>query len=71
MPTPCAAAGRLQALLPLWVPQALGVHALYQPQRRVPPVLRALLDFLVDWFAVPAHWPAAPAGPARSRRPRV
>lgn len=59
------ASGRLQALLPGWQPQALGVHALYQPQRRVAPVLRALLDFLVEWFAEPGHWPAGPAPYAR------
>ncbi len=57
--------GRLQALLPGWQPQALGVHALYQPQRRVAPVLRALLDFLVEWFGEPGHWPADPAAYAR------
>ncbi|KQP37593.1 LysR family transcriptional regulator [Pseudorhodoferax sp. Leaf274] len=71
---PLLASGRLQALLPGWEPQALGVHALYQPQRRVPPLLRALLDFLVGWFAEPGHWPAAraaPASPARSRRVRA
>lgn len=78
---PLLASGRLQALLPACVPQALGVHALYQPQRRVPPLLRALLDFLVDWFGPGGHWPyagsaasagatgsAATAAPRRSRK---
>lgn len=55
------ASGRLRALLPGYAPPVLGVHALYQPQRRVPPLLRALLDFLVEWFAQDGHWPPAGA----------
>lgn len=54
------ASGQLQALLPGHTPLALGVHALYQPQRRMAPVLRALLDFLVAWFRQDGHWPAGP-----------
>jgi DNA-binding transcriptional LysR family regulator len=71
---PLLASGRLQALLPACVPQALGVHALFQQQRRVPPLLRALLDFLVDWFGPGGHWPhsssAGTAGAARAAAPR-
>lgn len=55
------ASGQLQALLPGYAPPVLGVHALYQPQRRVPPLLRALLDFLVEWFAQDGQWPLAGA----------
>ncbi len=65
---PLLAAGKLQAVLPGYVPQALGVHALFQQQRRVPPLLRALLDFLVDWFAQPGHWPHAGTPPAARER---
>lgn len=47
------AAGRLVALLPGYEPKSLGIHAVFQSNRQMRPVLRALVDFLVEWFARP------------------
>jgi len=45
-------AGRTRAVrLPDWQPQALGIHAIYTSRQHMPPALRALLDYLADWFA--------------------
>ncbi|WCM87554.1 LysR family transcriptional regulator [Acidovorax sp. NCPPB 3576] len=72
---PLIAQGRLTALLPGHVPRTLGVHGVYASRRQVPPALRALLDFLVERFADPAHWqaglpvPAAKA-PVRAKKSR-
>jgi DNA-binding transcriptional LysR family regulator len=59
------AQGRLVALLPEAVPQALGVYGLYGSRRQMPASLRALLDLLVERFADPACWPLSPAAPRR------
>jgi DNA-binding transcriptional LysR family regulator len=48
---PEVAAGRLVEVLPEWQPQALGIHAIYTSRQHMPPALRALLDYLADWFA--------------------
>ena len=48
---PEVAAGRLVEVLPDWQPQALGIHAIYTSRQHMPPALRALLDYLADWFA--------------------
>lgn len=56
-------AGRLVALLPGFEAKALGIHAVFQSHRHMQPVLRALLDFLAEWFARP-EWGA---GPTRQR----
>lgn len=53
-------AGRLVALLPGFEAKALGIHAVFQSHRHMPPVLRALLDFLAEWFARP-EWVLGPA----------
>jgi hypothetical protein len=29
----------------------LGIHGVYSSRRQMPAALRAMLDFLVDWFA--------------------
>ena len=47
---PLIAAGQLVRLLPEHVPQALGIHGVYSSRRQMPAALRALLDFLVEWF---------------------
>lgn len=62
--------GRLVALLPDFAPQSMGVHGIYGSRRQMPAALRALLDFLVERFADPAHWLAAlPARkPGRGQR---
>ena len=40
-------------LLPGFEAKTLGIHAIFQSHRQMPPVLRALVDFLVEWFARP------------------
>lgn len=47
---PLVAQGRLLEVLPDWQPQALGIHAIYTSRQHMPPALRALLDYLADWF---------------------
>ena len=49
---PLIASGQLVRLLPDYVPQALGIHGVYSSRRQMPSALRAMLDFLVDWFRV-------------------
>lgn len=49
---PLIAAGQLVRLLPEHVPQTLGIHGVYSSRRQMPAALRAMLDFLVDWFKV-------------------
>jgi DNA-binding transcriptional LysR family regulator len=44
--------GRLRILLPEWTTSEIGVHALFHPNRHMPPRVRLLLDFLVEKFAV-------------------
>lgn len=52
------AQGRLVALLPDYVPQAMGVHGIYASRRQMSTALRTLIDFLAAWFKVPANWSA-------------
>lgn len=59
------AQGRLVALLPEAVPQALGVYGLYGSRRQMPASLRALLDLLVERFSDPGYWPFSPVAPRR------
>lgn len=47
---PLVERGMLVEVLPDWQPPALGVHAIYTSRQHMPPALRVLLDFLVDWF---------------------
>lgn len=47
---PLIAAGQLVRLLPEHEPRTLGIHGVYGSRRRMPAALRAMLDFLVDWF---------------------
>ncbi|NWK46197.1 LysR family transcriptional regulator [Ralstonia pickettii] len=47
---PLIASGQLVRLLPDYLPQALGIHGVYSSRRQMPAALRAMLDFLVDWF---------------------
>ena len=48
--------GELVALLPQYAPQAMGIHGIYASRQQMPVALRALLDFLVDWFAQRPDW---------------
>ena len=47
---PLIASGQIVRLLPDYVPQVLGIHGVYSSRRQMPAALRAMLDFLVDWF---------------------
>jgi len=53
---PLISSGQLVALLPQWQPQTLGIYAIYASRRQMPAALRALLDFLVAWFAGNPRW---------------
>jgi DNA-binding transcriptional LysR family regulator len=48
---PLIADGRLVALLPDYAPQQMGIYGIYTSRQHMPPALRAMLDFLLDWFA--------------------
>jgi len=48
---PLLADGRLVALLPDCTPQPMGVYGIYTSRQHMPLALRAMLDFLVAWFA--------------------
>ncbi|CAN7655539.1 LysR family transcriptional regulator [Duganella sp. LjRoot269] len=48
---PLIADGRLVALLPGYAPQQMGIYGIYTSRQHMPPALRAMLDFLLDWFA--------------------
>lgn len=52
---PLLASGQLQVVLPAWLPPQMTIYALYPSRRHLPPAVRALLDFLVTWFAT-ARW---------------
>ncbi|RSZ57647.1 LysR family transcriptional regulator [Massilia atriviolacea] len=49
---PMLASGALQQVLPEWTMPALTIYAIYPSRRQLSPSVRALLDFLVDYFAV-------------------
>lgn len=48
--TPLLASGQLVALLPQYQLEELGLYAIYTSRQHQPPRLRALLDFLAEWF---------------------
>lgn len=59
------ARGQLQAVLPDWQPEGLGLYGLYVSRRHMPATLRTLLDFLAARFGPQAPWDiSAPAKPA-------
>ena len=51
--------GALIELLPMQVPQDLGVYGIYLSRDRQPATLRTMLDFLVHWFQNDGEWLAA------------
>ncbi|MGM3187781.1 type 2 periplasmic-binding domain-containing protein [Musicola paradisiaca] len=53
---PPAAGKRLIALFPDAEPTALSVYAVYRSREHMSAALRALLDFLVAWFAANLEW---------------
>ncbi|AJJ11644.1 bacterial regulatory helix-turn-helix, lysR family protein [Yersinia rohdei] len=48
---PHIARGELIKLLPDYQPQAMGIYGIYTSRRQMPGTLRAMLDYLVEWFA--------------------
>lgn len=50
------AGGDLVPLLPTYVPQSMGIHGIYTSRQHMAPALRAMLDFLLDWFANDTTW---------------
>ncbi|KAB8309406.1 MULTISPECIES: LysR family transcriptional regulator [Rahnella] len=53
---PLIASGQLVSLLEGWQPQEMGIYAIYASRRQMPAALRALLDFLVEWFKGHPRW---------------
>ncbi|AKU24510.1 LysR family transcriptional regulator [Massilia sp. NR 4-1] len=53
---PLIAEGRLALLLPDWQAQMLGIYGIYTSRQHMPAALRAMLDFLVDWFHHDPEW---------------
>jgi hypothetical protein len=63
------ARGELLPLLESFTPQQMGIHAIYTSRQHMPAALRAMLDFLADWFRHDAGWLAhtpAPSGRGRA-----
>ncbi|WP_200916786.1 LysR family transcriptional regulator [Jeongeupia sp. HS-3] len=53
---PMLASGQLLPVLPDYRPQDLGIYGVFTSRRQMPPALRTLLDFLVEWFAADPQW---------------
>jgi DNA-binding transcriptional LysR family regulator len=47
---PLIAQGSLVALLPYYATEKMGVYGIYTSRQHMSPGLRAMLDFLLDWF---------------------
>lgn len=48
--------GELVELLPGYQPQAMGIYGIYTTRKQMPATLRAMLDYLVEWFATDEQW---------------
>jgi DNA-binding transcriptional LysR family regulator len=48
--------GRLQPVLQEYTPPPMALYALYSSRRHLPQRVRALVDFLVEWFAEGPPW---------------
>lgn len=48
--------GKLIHLLPEYQLETLGIYGVYTSRQNMPAPLRALLDFLVDWFQSSTYW---------------
>ena len=53
---PLIASGQLVELLPAWQPQSMGIYGIYTSRQHMSPLLRTMLDFLLEWFARDARW---------------
>ncbi|WP_426577929.1 LysR family transcriptional regulator [Xenorhabdus stockiae] len=54
--SPYLKSGQLIELLPDYQPQTMGIYGIYVSRQNMPATLRALLDFLVEWFDSSSHW---------------
>ena len=48
--------GQLIQLLPDYNPMPLGIYGVYTSRQNMPTTLRAVIDFLVNWFNSSPHW---------------
>ena len=55
---PLLANGELVELLPGYQPQEMGIYGIYTTRKQMPATLRAMLDYLVEWFATDEQWRA-------------
>jgi len=53
---PLIASGQLVELLPAWRPQSMGIYGIYTSRQHMSPLLRTMLDFLVEWFERDSRW---------------
>lgn len=53
--------GSLVSLLPSWPPKTMGIHAVYASRQRMPPAVRAFLDFIADRLGDVPPWDAGVA----------
>lgn len=66
---PLIASGQLVELLPAYQPQDMGIYGIYTSRQHMSPLLRTMLDFLLEWFAKDEAWLAAIAAPPAPSRP--
>ncbi|MGG4610316.1 LysR family transcriptional regulator [Providencia sp. Me31A] len=50
------ASGELIQLLPDYRPMPLGIYGVYTSRQKMPTPLRAVIDFLANWFKTSPHW---------------
>ncbi|EJD6672185.1 LysR family transcriptional regulator [Providencia rettgeri] len=50
------ASGELIQLLPDYQPMPLGIYGVYTSRQKMPTPLRAVIDFLTDWFKTSPYW---------------
>ncbi|HEM6923354.1 TPA: LysR family transcriptional regulator [Providencia rettgeri] len=50
------ASGELIQLLPDYQPMPLGIYGVYTSRQKMPTPLRAVIDFLTDWFKTSSYW---------------
>ncbi len=55
---PLLVKGELVELLPGYQPQEMGIYGIYTTRKQMPATLRAMLDYLVEWFATDEQWRA-------------
>ncbi|EFB71098.1 D-malate degradation protein R [Providencia rustigianii] len=48
--------GELIQLLPDYTPMPLGIYGVYTSRQHMPTPLRAVIDFLANWFNTSSHW---------------